>query len=72
MNIIAKFPFRDKENKFNQVVVGQPLTVTPERGKRLIELGLATAGGKVEVKNLQEADEVEPSVKGSAKEEVKN
>ena len=53
MNIVVKKRFLDKENNLTPVMPGQPLSVSKERGERLISLGLAVASGDEEAKALK-------------------
>jgi len=55
MNIVVKKSFLDKENKNERVVIGQPLSVSKERGDKLIQNGFAVAGSDEEAKDLKAA-----------------
>jgi hypothetical protein len=55
MNVVVKKRFIDKDNKLKPVEPGQPLSVSKERGERLISLGFAVASGDDEAKELKES-----------------
>lgn len=57
MNIVVKNSFLDKENKNKKVEAGTPLTVSKERGERLVSLGFAVAASEPEAKVLKASTE---------------
>lgn len=57
MNVVVKVGFMD--NNLKRVEPGQPMTMSKERGQRLVELGFVTSGDEPKV----EPEAVEPPVK---------